>query len=673
MSDTVLQAKTNFLKNKSPVLSVQESKRPKISRDLMPLFQSNTAARSDSSNQWTIDVFPNMVPITMYIMLTSIAHANDVDHRTTSKVSVATICMYHLSIVYGYFLLNDMITRASASAHARPWIETSWKREFADFLLTLPVPEFLTPFLSQFQHFTTDRTKNVFFTPSAAGFDHNIFFGRVFPLNMFSAIHDCTATLPGNTPRIQVLQDLYSRVLYTITAPGFTCLIPDLIGVTIDQTTPTTANYMNSKLYQVYTAVFNPVLFRDFQHRSSLAALSFQSPVFANNHVNAYDLLFSASAANLRELKVVLQVVSTVLDGKVTTSGTLGDFLVKPSGALAIKHAYSTYALPTWSYNTNATKSAVYSAITTMHLTSERDRAQDICFLQRPAAAFNATTEVTDVTYAATATPAQAVQLPTGHQLTRHFPFSLLQVPNGAEPFPRHDNDDLVQFSDFVHTAPSVLVLDTDGELTISAHLPLLAGKIIESFEIDGSTIEMPNVDKSLGLQNCLFADSAVSYRLVRPGSAFHPQPAGSINPPLNRVRPNPRPRLPASSLLYDRTQIMLPNMNNRIVEARAPDTLPGMTRRAAVNFLRYAQSFFGFHTVDSSSNALALDTVPGMTNGLIHLWSPYSYTPFENDYFPDPDLAESRHYFLSNLRTIFGTDYNLVQAKHPYEALPVV
>ena len=271
MSEQPQAPKSDVPKSMSATVTFQEMKIASPSADLLTLFQSNSAARSDTSNQWTIDVFPNMVPILMLVMLTALGHANKIEHRDHSKVSVATICMYYMTIVYGFFLLNDVYVRPAVSAHARSWKEISWKKELVKYLLTLPVPEFLVPVLQQFKSFTTDRTKNVFFVPSAAGFDHNVFFGRIFPLSMFAAIHDCTATLPGNSTRMQVLQDLYSRVLYTITQPAFTCLIPDLIGISIDQTTATTANYVNSKLYQVFNAVFNPVLFRDFQRRSSLA------------------------------------------------------------------------------------------------------------------------------------------------------------------------------------------------------------------------------------------------------------------------------------------------------------------------------------------------------------------------------------------------------------------
>jgi hypothetical protein len=673
MSSTSITARLNALKAKTTTVTFTEVKTPVPSADILELFRANSAARSDSSNDWIIDVFPNMTPIMMYTMLMSIRHANATQHREHSKSSVATICMHHMTIIYGFFLLNDLHVRPTPSAHARTWAEISWKHDFATFLLDLPIPEFLTTILSQFHAFETDRTKNVFFIPSAAGYDHDQFFGRVYPLNMFAAIHDCTANLPGNSSKTDVLRDLYSKVLYTITAPAFTCVIPDLIGVTINQVTPTTANHMNSKLFQVFNSVINPVLFRDFQRRSSLAAISFKSPTFANQHVNAYDMLFSATSANLRELKVVLQAVSAVLADSVPCKATLGQFIANNSSSAIIKHGYSTFPLPTWSYSTNATKSAVFAAVTTYTLVSEEERAEDFCFLQRPTAAIPHDTEVNDIRFVANANSTLTVALPANHSIVRAWPMCLRLNTAGQNGFPRHDNDDLVGFSDCIHTAPSVLVLDTDGTLTIAAHLPLLAGKIIESFELDGSTVEMPNAAKSLGMQNCMFADSAVPYRYVRPGSFYHPRGAGTILPPLNRAAPNSRPRLPASNFLHDRLKIMLPNFNVAIREAVPADTLPGMTRVTPVNVLRYVQSFLGFRTVDGSSNTAALDAVPAMPEGELMLWSPFTYTPYESDDYPTPDLSASRHYYLSNLRTIFGTDYNLVQAKHPYEALPVV
>ena len=673
MSTSHTVNRLNALKAKATTIEFKEVKGPAPSADILNLFRDNTAARTDSSNEWIIDVFPNMTPILMYVMLMSIRHANATQQREHSKSSVATICMYHMTIVYGFFLIGDMSVRPASSAHARSWSEISWKSEFAEFLLSLPMPEFLVPILSQFHCFETDRTRNVFFVPSAAGYDHDQFFGRVFPLNMFAAIHDCTATLPGNSSKIDVLRDLYSRVLYTITDPGFTCVIPDLIGVTIDQTTNTTANHMNSKLLQVFNSLINPVLFRDFQRRSTLAALSFKAPVYPTNNINAYDMLFSATPANIRELKVILQAVSAIFDNAVPCKTTLGLFIASGSTGAITKHGYSTFALPTWAHNDNSTKTNLFNAITTHTLVSEEERAADICFLQRPANPVAHTHQVTDVIYVKNDTPDVSVPLPANHSLNRAFPWTLRYNTEQSASWPTHNNNDLIQFSDELHTAPSCLVLDTDGDQTMSAYLALLTGKIIESFELDGTTIEMPNAAKSLGMQNCMFADSAIAYKYVRPGSAYRPCNAGTFLPPLNRAAPNSQPRLPAASFLHDRTMVMLPHIQPTIHEAPIGNSVPGLTPRPLVRILRYAQSFIGFRTVSSSSNTAALDAVPGMPEKSLMLWSPYTYTPYESDNWPIPDHSDSRHYYLTNLRSIFGTDTNLIQAKHPYESLPVV
>nr|QXV86350.1 coat protein [Partitiviridae sp.] len=673
MSDKPLASRLSTIKSKAVTITVNEVKTPDCSTDVLSLYRANSSARMDNSNEWIIDVFPNFTPIIMYTMLMSTHHANTVNHREHSKSSVATICMYYMTVVYGFFLLNDLYVRPTPSAHARSWAEISWKREFTDYLLSLPVPEFLIPILSQFHSFQTEKSPNVFFVPSAAGFDHDQFFGRVFPLNMFAAIHDCAATLPGNSTRIEVLRDLYTRVLYTITAPGYSCLIPDLVGVTINQGTTTTANYINSRLYQVFTSMFNPVLFRDQQRRSTLAALSFNAPTYPTNQVNAYDLLFSATAANLRELKVILQAVTAVLSDAVPFKTSLSKFISDATASSILKHGYSTYALPTWSHTEIATKEATFLAITHHTLITEEARAQDFCFLALPDAAIPHRREITDVTYGTTAAPETAVALPANHTLYRRFPWCLRHNTEQDATWPSHEGNDLVGFSEETDVVPSVLVLDTDGASTMTAHLATIAGKIIESFELDGSTVEMPNALKSLGMQNCMFADSAIAYKYVRPGSYYRPRTAGSVLPPLNRVAPNSRPRLPAASLLHDRTLIMLPRFNPTINERADHTTLPGMTQKSPAGTIRYNQSFLGFRTVDRSSNAVELDAVPAMVENQLMVWSPYTYTPFESENHPFPDFADSRHYYLTNLRTFFGTDYNLVQVKHPYEAFPVV
>lgn len=670
MSNSDANPPPKVLKRKSVDYVIERVPRPTPVLDIMKMFQANSNIYFEVSNSWTIDVFPNMIPIIMLIILTSIRDYGLVTNREYSKITPSTLCMYYLSIVYGYFLINDLEVRPQTSAHARPWKDCSYKRDFTNVLRSLPVPEFLTVILSQFHATETDRTRNVYFVPSAAGFDHNQFFGRLFPVNFFAEVHDCLATLSSSSSLNQILQYLYTRPLYTI-GDDFTCLIPDLIGVTLDRTTATTANYMNSKLFQVCNCLFNPALFRDVQRRPTLAALSFQAPVYETADINAYDLMFAATPNNLRELQVVLQAVAAVLD-PIPTSGRLDSFIAEKSGNAILMHGYSSYALPTWSHGEETAKVTSFGAFTMLTRVSPTSRARDFSFLQRPAAAIPTTHAVTDVIYAAATAPDIAVDLPTGHVLTRRFPGSLRANTNAAHPFPRYDDTSLIHFDDAYDVCPHVLVLDTEGNQGINAYLATLTGKIIESFELDGTVIEIPTVSRPVGVQNCLFADSAIPYRYVRPGSEYHPRAVGSVLPPLSRSVPPPSTRLTAASILHSRNSIMLPRFQNNINDVLGT-TLPGMTATPGAISAAYCQSMIGFNCCDGNNNANANDNVPAMPTSRLLLWSPYTYTPYEGANWPVPDYADSRHYYLTNLRTIFGTDYNLVEVDHPYQAFPVV
>ena len=657
------------LKRKNVEYKLEPTKRATPCVDLLKMFQQNSGAFFDSSNIWTIDVFPNMIPIIMYVIMTSIRQFKEITDNTFSKVSVPSICMYYMSIVYGFFLINDLEVRPASSAHAHSWKNDEDKKEFVMLLKSLPIPERLIPILSQFFASETDRTKNVFFVPSAAGYDHDQFFGRVFPMNFFSEIHDCIANIPSSTPTMQITQYLFSRPLYT--AGDFTCVIPDLIGVSLDRTTVTTANYTNSKLYQVYNCLFNPVLFRNLQHRQTFAALSLQPPGYDSTDLNAYDMMFSATPDNLRELTVVLNTIAAVLSQSNMCKDSLADFIASSSGISIMSHGYTKFMLPTWVHNQADNKVQNFGRITTMNSVTSSARATDICFLQRPAAALTTTVPVTDVTYTATADPATVVPLPDGHSLVRHFPGSLRAQVNAELVFPNHNAGAFATFSEYDSVVPIVLVLDVEGNHGLNAYLATLTGKVIESLELDGTVIDIPSTDRSVGTQNSMFADSAIPYKYVRAGTAYYPQAAGSVIPPLDRVPHTPSTRMSASSLLIDRNKVLLPKFQSHI-HAALGVTLPGMTTLSGVVSAPHCQSFIGLRTCDRSAFAAADDEVPAMTENRLYVWSPYTFTPYESSGFDDIDYANIKHYYLTNLRSIFGTDCNLVAIPNAYKAFPV-
>lgn len=666
-----LANKLTSLKNKSVVLEVKDVKYPDNIADPLALFEKNSSPKTASANDWTIDVFPSQIPIFMYIMQIAAAASAAADHKNQAKSSLATFVLYYAVCLQGFFLLNDLHVRPNPSPHAASWSTTSYKNSFATYLLSLPVPDSMQTIFAQLSAAETNHTHNVFFVPSAAGFHLQHFFGRFVPVNFFSSLHDCIATMPGNSRPADIHQDFLARKLFKFVANYIdnktfvSCA--DILGIRTDGTS---ATYATGKWYQVFSSVFNPVLFRDFHRRSSLATLDLQVPNFKKiSNINAYDILFSATPYNLAELKTVLNHLTPIIRSVVPMSKSLSQIISAASGINILQHGYSTFALPTWLANPDANNATFISG--TGKLTSEDydSRATALTFLKGDPIRPTATQDIKAGTLAGTT--------PTFASLT--FPWSLISGPS-AIPGPL--NSDFVRFDDETHPTPRVLILDVLSSETVTAHLATLTGMIIESFEIDGTTIEHPNVNKSLASQNSLFADSAIPYKYVLRATRFHVRTTTELPPVHKRHLAKPSTSQPAASLLRDRTAIELPEFPKpatkplgtaTILDSGIFTTIPGLTADNVWNWLRYAQSFIGFRTLNPNSSD-SDDDVTDMEKGRLYLWSPYTYTPvYDNDSSElIPDLELNRSYFLSNLRSIFGTDINLVEVEHPFVAMPV-
>jgi hypothetical protein len=679
-----LASKAAALKSRTVEVSFKDTEAPDTSGDILTTFESNAGIKSETANEWTVNVFPDFTVIITYIMLIVRRFSLADDARIHPKVSTPTVAMYYVSIIYGFFLASDCYLRPNPSAYARLWKESSWRHDFLDFLMTLPVPEDLVPILAQFAPTETERSKNIFWIPSAAAFSLRHYFGRFIPVNFFSILHDAASSLPGNSNKLTVMKHVLQQSVIRINQanPAYRTIyyMANFLGYTIDQTTATTANYVNSKFHQVFSSVFNPVLFRDYQRRSSLAEIGLNAPTHKVAEPNAYDILFCASSPNLSELKVVLQTISSFLKGNVKCTKTLGQLLSESSGIDICSHGYAEYPLPIHVSHQNG---ADFSAITDLTRVEFIDRAQDISFLDVPAARPATAHVAQDVQYM-DATPAE-VAIPANHSISHVWPFSLFSntAANAAAAFPRmtRAQSDLVLFDDSKHVNPVTLLLDIANAGKSASAVPLLCGKIIYSFEIDGSTIEQPNATKALGMQNVLFADSAIPFERVQFATKFYPRAQGSVLAPLARATANSTRSLPASSMMHDRTKVYIPRVHAGRFSAAHPHThihdngltgLPGTTVRDNTDWFRFAQSFLGFRTVDPSGIRPTSDAIANMEQGRLLIWSPYTYVSYEDSDDITVDYAATKRYFLVNLRTFFGTDYNLVEMKHPFEALPV-
>jgi hypothetical protein len=112
---------------------------------------------------------------------------------------------------------------------------------------------------------------------------------------------------------------------------------------------------------------------------------------------NIYDFLFAFNQQNDAEIYVILETVATSLDQPAGFTKSLGQAIATRSGSAIFDHGYSEFLLPTWA-TTPVDPNTKLRGPTDMKkflmtLTSNRNRAHDLTFLQGAPPPATATSE----------------------------------------------------------------------------------------------------------------------------------------------------------------------------------------------------------------------------------------------------------------------------------------
>nr|ARW80022.1 coat protein [Cucurbitaria piceae virus 1] len=639
-----------------------ESKIPEPSQDFVSKFKENSGARKDYSNRFTIDVLPNFVPILTYVLYHVNQYTPLLEAPRHAKISAGTFTAYCLSVIYGYILCCDLYVRESPSMHAMSWEDDARKQRFVEFLSTLPVPDFVSVILLKLTPTTSEHRGNISFVPSAAGFTYHTHFGRFFPVNMFTNIHDLAAETPSNTSPAEVNVKYISRSLYTLNSlngitQDFDASPAHFLG-TYFRSGNTAASY-SSKLEQVFQTVFNPILFRDYQRRQTLASISIVSQTYPDEHVNFYDLVFSASSANLAEYRIVFQSIAGAMKGVVKCPGDLAHYFKSFSGNDILRHGYQFFALPTWHHTPIDFPESGFSRPKRV---SPLDFATAVHFLQAPVLPVT-------TTYAQ---PKGVCQTDAEHPVTVTFDNTRNRLsPDEQAPARPNLQSDFTTFSETLHLFPKVYIFTLSGS-TIDAWDATAFGMVIENTDIDGTVVPFPNTNLSLGIENTWFADSSIPYYAAYSATFFSTTDTTHHAHSVKRFTSVRQTRFPAASLLIDRTSIIL--LRFRATGVSVPtgtNMFPGLIQQNGWNWINWSLRFLGFRTSDPRSHTAASDAIPGFDRPLL-IWSPYTYTGYEGDDDFSSDFKTTKSYFITNLRTLFGTDVPLVEVSNGLESMPI-
>jgi hypothetical protein len=692
-----LQRNTEALAQCQPIYKIKEKEEPKVVANRLDLFKSNTSVRKPTANERTFDMFPNLIPMTTEIMLTSLEYATTLGAEMTghSKISTATICFYQMFVLFGFFLVNDCYVRPSPSNAAKTWLQSSSRTRLLNFIKRLPVPSWMLPIFQQWAATCSNDNGNVFIVPSAASVSLETHYGKFFPSNFFTLLHDLSATLPGNSDPTVVFSKLFYTVLSTVHITGHTnvrkyavCAV-DLLGFTSDAVR-NEHQYINSRLYQAFDSVFNPVLFRDQQRRKTFAKVSIMPTEFDSpTDFNIYDFLLCFNEQNDSELYVILETVATALDSPANFTKTLGQSIASRSGIYIFDHAYTDFLLPTWTTTTSnyADKIKGPSDLKKFQLTlvSNKARSQTLTFLSGTPPTSTSKTQMqlfSNIAAHTANTPPTADEF----KYLDDAKVKTMKLISGSPEPPVYfgpttssssistELPDYISFDDRQHVQPEYQILDISGDAEETAWLIGLSGKIIESFELDGSTVAHPDPRNNTAEQNHQQGESLIPVKYTMSAFRFHPRdPATALLAPRARADNVSNDRVIASTHLIDRTTIFLPVSTLTIRDAAPPTGFPGISHFFNVNVISRFQYFLGFKADDRLNHADSDDEIPHMPTKRLYVFSPYMYTGYEDHRSNQFDPTKIRTYWVTNLRTHFGSDKPLIDATHPYKAHPLV
>jgi hypothetical protein len=582
----------------------------------------------------TIDVQPDFRWLLMCLMYYANLYYSTIDTKTRSKTSPGTVTLYFYVIVIAHLLVSDLFLRHTPSHWANAFMNESFRRDYLEFLLSLPVPEILMKFIETLTCTTDPRRPHIQYCPSLAGYSHHHDFGRFFPASTFMHCHTIFATTKASDQTESVLTKLLMKpVLGTFT-------IANYFGQLMATSSETT-NY-DSKFYQSFLALVNPVIERAIQRRNTFAPTVITPITGSNlNEINPYILGLHATDNDVTEMQTVLESVAASLATILPMKGQLGTLYDSLSGLDILRHAYSSFALPTWHSGTATAPTSSTSA--RQHNASQR--ATTLKFLQ-PHTAQNRT---------ALKFPDDATTIDTLLYLVKN----VKKTTN----YPRHPQD-YRMFSPIYDVSPRLRILDPYDTNVSILHTVINTGLILETFELDASIVLQPDLDSSLDEENSQLLQSAAPMQMIRRATLFT---GSDTTDPIHVVARSITTidSQKSSLILYDAGESRLGTFDTT-VDTPIPTTLPAFRIRDHTSWFGRMHNRFAFKTRSPDANSEETNT--RSVNGAIIAWSPYRYV--SRTWTP---AAQADHcYMLLNFRTIYGSNVPLTEIAHPNTVIPI-
>lgn len=578
----------------------------------------------DNSLDEVIDVVPDTRYWLPFIVYNVIKLYSSAQERTLT--TPASMVWYCYMIMYGFFLSNDKYGRPRASARANWFVRDDARLQLLDFLEKAYVPPFMLTLFHGLADCSDPRRPGLTYFATLAGSMFTMDFGRLLPPQMFLAMHNITAS--ADTSRD--VPTAMAAFLNTIMFAHGNGMRNSIYASNYVSAAFQADEYNASWMYKLCDMLFSPVCGKTHLRRSNIEKIRFTAPEVAINSdvisetTDPYTHFLLADEENVFTMTKMVEKMSLIMKADFDAKFQLGAISADLSGVSILVHGYSNLALPTFHSKKHEpmTKSPTEK--------TDKEYAKAISFLQE-----------------------ESVTRGTEHytwpdddtNLIKKF-YLILKGKYKSDDEPDKD----VLFTKKNDLFPGVFWLDpyTEGDGPIS--YAMICGLLIESAEIDGSSVPMPNPAYALSIGNRYFLQGAVDLRYI--SKKFH-NTAAYATSVLARVE-REHDDIHVSHDLYDLS-------SNRI----------GTLNSDAPNLVNAP---YGFNIIDGVRASWRMFSKLVVKNGTspankanLHVWTPYRHVVGTSS----TKIGTKDIYAIFNFVTNYGTHIPLVETRHPSQLLP--
>lgn len=591
----------------------------------------------DNSLDETIDVFPDVrFPLLFIIFNVMKLYKTVTEERPV--LTPASLVAYCLMQMYAFALINDYYGRPQPSAPASAFMDSDARSQLFEILCKSYVPPFMLTLFHAIADCSDPRRPGLQYFCTLAGSRFDIDFGRYLPPSIFLHMHNVSTDADTSRNVPAALLSWLNFQLYNTQTANRGVYIFNYFGAGSTHNNAN-ATHHESWLYNAVRTLFSPVTGKSLLRRTnieyiSLATCTIDTAPAADSIADAsnmYIIMLNAFTSNSRHMMKFISSMSNIIKSDLKGTFQLGAVPDDLNGVQILVHGYSSFALPTWQDTHTTTLTGIATKL---------DDAQ-----------FATSINFHVPRHLGTARAQAFPRIDAAHADSFIAALYLQENQNLAD---HADPIKTLAFDPEVHVSPRCLYLDpyTSGDGPIN--YAVLAGLMIESEEIDGSSVPMPDNGSGLSKVNRDFLQGSVPLNRIKHG--WHTDVSTTGYRPAARSRTTKMDQK-ISHDLYDIGQNWLGHF---ALTAYGPAFPRGPVGFSIKRGIRFAADMF---------NKLSFTTAaPVETPITIVAWSPYRYVANRDDVHPPLEHT----FMLLNFRTLYGTHVPLVASRHPNVIIPI-